>query len=229
MISCTTVNVWVERIVYDIVKNLNLGLSEKGRASLLVSGGSTPAPIYQDLSQQKLDWSKIDIALVDERWVDHTDQASNTRLIHETLLINQAARATFKDMKTDHNTAQHAVAAVNNSYQNMGLPFDVVVLGMGSDGHTASLFPYSQGLAEALDTNHIVAPIMAKKSNVTGNNLERMTLTGPAIATARSVILALKGAAKKDTYVSAMSCEDHHLMPVKAFMGADNFTTYWTA
>lgn len=229
MIVCSTHEEWRHRITSSILKTLSTAIKLRGKASFLVSGGSTPRSIYEKLSgEEGLDWNRVHLALVDERWVDPDHQASNEKLIRETLLQGKPSASLFTEMKSDHATPHLAADSINEAYQKLPFPFDVVLLGMGSDGHTASLFPFSTGLENAINTVDIVAPITARKSSVTGNHLNRMTLTGPAIATAQSVILALKGEGKKIAYDQALNCEDIHAMPVSIFLGADNLVTYWT-
>jgi 6-phosphogluconolactonase len=228
MIICETSEGWAADIASHIARALQAGLDTTGHASLLVSGGSTPRPIYEILSDMDLDWANVHVALVDERWVEKDHTASNTRLIQETLLTHKPSKSRFIHMKTKHATPQEAAIHVNEAYKDLPYPFDAVLLGMGPDGHTASLFPYSHGLSEALNSADIVAPITAEKSKVTGDYLDRMTLTGPAIGTAKTVIMALKGDGKKTAYEHALKTGDSHHQPVRVFLGADNLTTYWT-
>lgn len=228
MILCETQDQWEHEITSAISNALQAAIKLRGKASLVVSGGSTPKPIYELLSQEDLDWKNVHIALADERWVEPDHPASNEKLIRETLLKNKAKAASFIPMKTAHTSPQEAVTFVNEAYKTLSFPFDVVLLGMGPDGHTASLFPHAASLSLALNTEDIVAPIKAQKSGVTGVHLDRMTLTGPSIATTRTIILALKGQEKKKAYNQANICQDAHEMPVSLFLKADNFNAYWT-
>jgi len=176
MIICATVEDWAERITADIANRLAASLERRKRASLLVSGGSTPAPIYARLQKEDLDWANIDIALVDERWVEPDHPASNARLIHKTLKQGPAGLANFTGMKTSHSSPPLALETVISRYNALAYPFDVVVLGMGNDGHTASLFPQAEGLDHAMNCPEKVAAITAKKSAVTGEHTQRMSL-----------------------------------------------------
>ena len=229
MIICDTVEDWAGRICKSITNRLGTALKAGRRASLLVSGGSTPAPIYAKLGRQNLDWENIDIALVDERWVEPDHPASNARLIKNTLCQGPASLANFTGMKTQHASPQLGLEPLKVRDDALPYPFDVVLLGMGNDGHTASLFPQAHGLGKAMNCPNKVAAITAKKSDVTGTHTQRMTLSAPAIASAHCVILALKGAQKRATLKTAQSTGDIHDMPIRAFLGQDNLKIYWTA
>jgi 6-phosphogluconolactonase len=109
-----------------------------GHATLAVSGGTSPRPFLQTLSAQPFDWARIDVTLVDDRWVPETDSASNARLAHETLLQNAAQAAPFWPL-VDTSQALEAHIAALNADPRRNIP-DVAVLGMGEDGHTASIF-----------------------------------------------------------------------------------------
>ncbi len=171
---------------------LSEALSKHGTASLLVSGGNTPAPLYEALSKTELNWKKIKIALVDERWVDNEHSASNEALIRRSLLINNAKAAEFVGMKTAAKSPMAGQSETEALYRKLPQPFSLVIVGMGQDGHTASLFPGAQGLKQALaaDNENLTAAICANQTEVTGPNTERLSLT-------------LAGLMKADRLVSA--------------------------
>src|SRR5690606_38901812 len=123
-------------------------LQNKPRARLLLSGGSTPRPVYEALSKAPLEWDRVDVALVDERWLLPDDPDSNSRLVRESLLRNNAARARFESITRPGRSIEEAVNAAN---LHAKAPPGVVVLGMGEDGHTASLFPRMQNLEASLE------------------------------------------------------------------------------
>ncbi|WP_158085755.1 6-phosphogluconolactonase [Henriciella aquimarina] len=189
---------WIEARLAD-------ALSRRGKATLFCSGGSTPGPIYESLSAVDLDWANITVGLADERWVDETHDESNAALVRSTLLQNKAAKAPFLPMKTDSETAFGAETELEKIYGGPSNVIDVLVLGMGQDGHTLSWFANAKGLGAATDPGNIlsVAPINAPKSKVTGPVTERMTLTYPVVARARSIILLLSGDRKKSVFESA--------------------------
>jgi 6-phosphogluconolactonase len=135
----------------------NAGTSASARrATLAVSGGTSPRPFLQTLSAQSFDWSRIDVTLVDDRWVPDTDSASNSRLVHETLLQNAARSAAFLPLVDTAQTLEAHVAALNADPRR-NIP-DVAVLGMGEDGHTASIFADAPEWDYAITTaDHFVA------------------------------------------------------------------------
>ena len=186
---------WIETRLAD-------ALARRGEASLICSGGSTPGPIYQELSEIDLDWSRVNVGLADERWVDASDEASNERLVRETLLQNKAAEANFIPMKTPAASPFEAEKDVHALYRSITSTVDVMLLGMGEDGHTLSWFADAKGLdnamSEAAPMN--VAAIDAPKSKVTGEHTQRMTLTLPVIARARYILLVITGEKKRTDF-----------------------------
>ena len=190
------------------------------KASLFLSGGSTPGPVYEELSETDLPWQNISVGLVDERWVDTNNAGSNARLIETALMKNRAAIAKFRGMKTSHKTPRKAQAIVSKLYGGIISKDSIAVLGMGTDGHVCSWFPNSQGLEAALqpDNSFSVQAISAQKSDVTGDYLERMTLTYSAIASCRSVILLLTGEAKRKLIDTVLAGHESHL-PVARLLG----------
>ena len=133
-------------------------LSSQDRALLIVSGGSTPVPFFEALSQETLPWDRVDVTLADERWVAAEADDSNARLVRKHLLINRAEAATFVPLTTEHDTPEEGTDEVAQRLTGLSWPASVVILGMGGDGHTASLFPDSRELDLALSTDaHVVA------------------------------------------------------------------------
>ena len=201
----------------DTLRN---AIEEKQSASLLVSGGSTPRPLYQQLSQSELDWQNVTVALVDERWVEAGQEGSNETFIVQNLICNQAAAAKFIPMKTPEKTAMLGQGYCERRYRQLPRPFDVTILGMGSDGHTASLFPYSKGLKEALDEHGetICAAIDAERSEVTGALTERMSLSLFGLMQSRQLHLLITGDEKLAVYQQALASPDVMLTPVSAVL-----------
>lgn len=212
------------------IEDIEEALQRRGSASLLLSGGSTPTPLYRRLSQAAVDWGKIHVALVDERWVDAADDASNERLLAETLLVNQAAAARFTGMKNSAASPFDAVDACNLKYAELPLPHSICLLGMGPDGHTASLFPQAQGLSEAFAAEQHCAPIRAHQSAVTGTLVERMTMTPWSILQSERLILLITGSDKWEVLQQATACDDAALMPISRFIDtATPLEVYWAA
>ncbi len=200
-------------------------------ASFLVSGGSSPKPFYQQLSKQALPWDKIGVALVDERWVSAEEQGSNEAFIAENLLINEASSARFISMKTDEQSAEQGRTVCEQRYQQLATPFDLVILGMGPDGHTASLFPHAEGLNDAFDTSkqQLCAAIKAKKSNVTGELTERMSLSLFGLLQAKKICVLITGDEKLAVYQQALKNTDTALMPMSAVLQQNEVpvSVYW--
>ncbi|WP_304334371.1 6-phosphogluconolactonase [Conchiformibius steedae] len=173
-------------------------LSRQPHATLAVSGGRSPIAFFQALNTQDLDWSRVNITLVDERIVPTTHNDSNTALVREYLLQNRAAAARWLPLIADGELAPTPAVALPFAQQHFVQP-DVVVLGMGADGHTASLFPQAPQLSAALAPD---APALLHTSPVTAPH-ERLTLSLPAIERATAVFLAIGGAEKLAVYQQA--------------------------
>jgi len=221
-----------EDMARQIADQLSNAIESRGQAVLAVSGGSTPKTLYQRLSKTALDWSKVVIVLVDERWVEPGEAGSNETFLHQTLLQNAAGKARFIGLKSKGKTPQYGLAEVKNRLSGLSLPFDVVVLGMGSDGHTASWFPHAKGLDYALDSQaENLAAIEAKPSNVTGEHTQRITLTRKAIMDANSILLMISGDAKRQVWNTACQTGEIADMPVRALLFDDtiNLETHWAA
>ncbi len=195
-----------------IGEQLNAGIDANGRASLAVSGGTTPKALFERLSGMDLEWSHVVITLVDERWVAATDEDSNERLVRHHLLKHKAAAATFIGLKNEAASASAGEKECERRLESVPRPFDVLVLGMGADGHTASLFPGAKKLARACDMNATqsclgIAPLSAPH--------ERMTLTLPAILDAAQIFLHLTGPDKKDVLAQAQADGPPEKMPIR--------------
>jgi len=211
------------------LEGLQAALEQQATATLLLSGGSTPVPLYRQLSSADLHWSRVHIALVDERWVATDSPASNERLLRENMLIDRAAAAKFTGMKNAHLSPFDGAAECNAHYANLPLPGTICLLGMGPDGHTASLFPQAEGLAAALAAERHCAAIRATRSAVTGEQLERMTMTPWSILQSRRLILMITGAAKWDIYRQARESAAAADLPVSLFIHQDMvpLEVYW--
>ncbi len=206
---------------------LSEGISKKGQASLAVSGGSTPVQLFKKLSVIDIAWRKVAICLVDERWVAPTDKDSNENLVRTHLLQNRAAAAKFSGMKNSAVTASEGEAACAQQLQKTHRPFDVLILGMGADGHTASLFPGAVKLPRATDMQSGIicmgiAPVTAPH--------ERMTLTLPEILTSKQIFLHITGQDKKDVLKQALGAGSPADMPIRYILQQsqkENFHIYW--
>src|SRR5690606_11907803 len=173
-------------------------VEDRGEATFMVSGGSTPEVLYKAMSQSDLPWESIYVALVDERWVDFEHARSNEAFVARCLIQNKAVNTNLIGMKNSAETPQEGLADCEAAYQQLAQPFDVTILGMGPDGHTASWFPHAQGLEAALDPDNtaLCAAIIANQSEVTGTATERMTLTLAGTLRSRSLMLLITGEEK---------------------------------
>ncbi len=199
----------------EIAADLARAIASRGRASLIVSGGRTPARLFESLRSQELDWSRVRIGLADERWVAPEDAASNERLVRETLLAGRPAAAGFTGMKNGAPTPDRGAVAAWESFARVPRPFDVLLLGMGDDGHTASLFPGSPNLAAALDPA-TAAGCVAMWAPVAPQ--PRMSLNLAALLDSRRILILIAGEAKWRTYRTAAGPGAVEEMPVRALL-----------
>jgi 6-phosphogluconolactonase len=201
-----------------IIARLETGVVERGAASMAVSGGTTPGALFDALSESDAPWDRVWITLSDERWIAPDQDGSNEHLARMRLLRGKAAAAHFVGLKTDDATPDAGAAKANAAIAAFPRPFDVMLLGMGDDGHTASLYPHAPELKAALDTRApaLVHAVHAQNAAATG---DRMTLTLRAILDSRWIAVLIKGEEKKLTYRAAEAGNNIADMPVRAILG----------
>jgi 6-phosphogluconolactonase len=180
------------RAAERIATAIDLALDERDRCQIALAGGSTPALAYERLGQEHLPWERVDVLLGDERWVPPSDPASNARMIAATLLAQESGRrARFHAVPTEEPTPEASVEAYEALVRQLcpGDPpvFDLVLLGLGDDGHTASLFPGTP----ATGVSDRAVTIGA------GKGMERITLTAPVLSAARQVVFLVSGEGKR--------------------------------
>jgi 6-phosphogluconolactonase len=167
-------------------------LRRNDRATLCVPGGTTPGPIFDVLSEQALDWDRVAVVLNDERWVPEDHPRSNTRLLKERLLTSKAAQATLVPLYAEAPAPEDGLTALIEGLKGH-LPISVLLLGMGADMHTASLFPGADNLEAALADD--APPLMAMRAEGAGE--PRITLTAPVLKAAMSTHIVITGAEKR--------------------------------
>ncbi|MDR3097600.1 MAG: 6-phosphogluconolactonase [Paraburkholderia sp.] len=192
------------------------------RATLAVSGGTSPRPFLETLSTHRFDWARTDITLVDDRWVPDTDSASNARLVHETLLKNEAAQARFLPLVDVTQELDAHVAALNADPQRL-LP-NVAVLGMGEDGHTASIFADAPEWHEALTT---ARPFVAVHPQAAPH--ARISWSMQALRQVDRLFLLIAGQRKLDVLQQAAAAEQNNAISKLANDKGVRLDVYWCA
>lgn len=209
-----------------IANQLQSAIDARGKASLVVSGGSTPLALFELLSHKAIEWNDVYVTLADERWVDTESDDSNERLVREHLLQNRASAAKFRGLKNMFSTAEEGVEMAIEQLANFPKPFDVVVLGMGNDGHTCSWFPCSQEIEQALTTEALCLAV-----NPGAAPHGRMTISKKGILASRQIYLHIVGEQKLTVYRQALENEDAKAMPIRAVLGQHRtpVDVYWSA
>ena len=210
--------VLIEALSQSILTNLQKAIDEKGKASLIVSGGSTPKPLFEKLRKTAFEWEKVSVGLCDERWVDVSKEESNENFVKKHLIQEEAAKANFIGLYEVNTNIHMAQKVCSQKMKEMLFPFDVLILGMGSDGHTASLFPENVKLEEAFDLKNqnfciamepMAAPFM------------RMSLTLWAILSAKNIYVHFEGEEKVAVYEEAIAGEDMYIMPIRSVLNQE--------
>lgn len=203
------------RLAQDTAVALANRLKIQDTAWLAVSGGSTPGLFFEVLGQAEIDWSRIGVTLVDERWVPEQSPRSNAALVRRCLLVNKAAAARFVPLYNGAATPEDGLDALQAQFAAQSLPFAAVILGMGEDGHTASFFPGGDHLAAALDP----APgRLLESMRAPGAGEPRITFTLPPLVQADFVALHIEGARKQDVLAKAREPGLDAEMPVRAVL-----------
>ena len=211
-----------------VVSALEAGLRLKGSASLAATGGRSPGAVYDLMALAPLDWRHVRVTLTDERWVDPASSDSNERLVREHLLQHRAGEALLhplRDREANPEAAAHHASDLLHAWP----PFDAVMLGMGEDGHVASLFPGSPALALGLDPE-APACIAVPAGEGRAPALIRLSLTIRPLTTADLVVILTSGAAKRGILEQALAGGDPRELPVRAVLqSARSVRILWTA
>jgi len=191
-------------------------LASRGRASLAAAGGTTPAPVYRRLAAARLDWGEVAVVPTDERWVDPSSADSNEGMFRQTLLTGRAASARLVSLWSDAPSPDVAARAVEPRVRAL-LPFDAVLLGMGEDGHVASLFPASPILEDGLDPDGERLCLAAPPGEPAPPQA-RISLTLAALLRSRLIVVLTTGTAKRRTLEEAL---DGAAFPVRSVLAQD--------
>ncbi len=210
-----------EQLAEAVFQALHEDLEHQERALLVVSGGSTPVPFFKALAAKSLPWERIDVTLADERWVDEQSSDSNATLVREHLLQGDAAHANFIPLTCSAATPEEGVEEVTKRTASLTWPASVVILGMGGDGHTASLFPDSQELGLALATDE---PLVAVRTP--SQPQPRITFSAGRLHQARRHFLHITGDDKRAVLAKALNGDDVRQLPIRAFLTCP-LAIYW--
>lgn len=210
-----------------IANDLRAAIAARGVATLAVSGGRTPLPLFQALSHIDLPWDKVFVTLVDDRWLDAEHKDSNEGLVRTHLLVGRAMTAHFVSLKTNHETPAEGLAELEKRLEDLPQPLDVVVLGMGDDGHTASWFPQAPQLQSAITPP--AGQLLAWTDPLTAPYL-RITLTLPAVEAARHVILHISSPAKLPVLAQAKEAGPLAQLPIRYVLHSEKVAldVYWS-
>ncbi|KTC68927.1 6-phosphogluconolactonase [Legionella birminghamensis] len=202
-----------QEFAQKLVQVLEEAIEARGAAYLAVSGGKTPAELYEVMGYKDLNWKAVTIILIDERWDAEDKKDSNAWMLRSCLLKNKAAAARFISLHTNNPSIEEAVEEAEKQLAAIPM-FDAVLLGMGEDGHTASLFPGSRELEYALSNaaKDVIAltPVHAP--------FQRITLTKPRLLRTRKLFLHLVGDSKLAVFQRALTDTDPLTMPIRAFL-----------
>ena len=214
----------VERVLSD----LRNAIDERGAATLVVSGGRTPEALFERLSGEPLNWESVTVTLADERWVPEDSPDSNAGLLRRSLLKGAAAKASLVPLFGGEVTPEEGMRDCQQRLEGLSRPFDLVLLGMGEDGHTASFFPGSEELAEALEPSRDGQ--LCQAVHAPGVPQARMTLTLPALLDSRGMILLVTGEAKQRVLQEALGDGEVEDMPVRAVLRQKKtpLEVYWS-
>jgi|TARA_B110000208_G_scaffold45015_1_gene59711 6-phosphogluconolactonase len=211
----------MQSLSVELVTDLLGALAKNGKATLAVPGGSTPGPLFDLLSRADFDWTNVTIMLTDERWVSTDSPRSNTALIRNRLLVNAAASANYVALYKDGFEPEAGAVALSKQVEPY-LPIDVILLGMGADMHTASLFP---GAAELAWAQSPEAAAVVSMVPVTGDLEPRVTLSANVLESANRTHVLILGDEKKAALMVAETADPYEA-PIAQFL--PNAKVHWS-
>ena len=209
-----------------IAKILSRSLKDHLKATLVVSGGRSPKGFFKLLSKIQIDWANIVVTLADDRWVDISHKDSNERLVKELMLINNAESAKFIPLKTENDSASDGAMELEHSFPKIS-SFSLVILGMGADGHTASIFPNTDSLRDGIDLNSSKQFIASKPADAPHM---RISMTASRLLAADEIIIHITGDKKRKVLDKASAGTDAAEIPVRIILNQTKVpvTVFWS-
>ena len=204
-----------------VVSRLQQGITERGTAHLVVSGGSTPIHLFSILADADVEWGRVVVLLADERWVQVDHEDSNERLVRQTLLTGKAKSAQFLSLLPSPDDEITNISGLSTLLRSLPR-FDVVLLGMGEDAHTASLFPCSTALREGLTTKQ--GALITRPRNAPH---QRVSMSKRRLQATEHGVIHIVGERKKTVLELARKSEDEMRYPISAFLGPAGFDCWW--
>ena len=204
-----------------VVSRLQQGITERGTAHLVVSGGSTPINLFSILADADVEWGRVVVLLADERWVQVDHEDSNERLVRQTLLTGKAKSAQFLSLLPSPDDEITNISGLSTLLRSLPR-FDVVLLGMGEDAHTASLFPCSTALGEGLTTEQ--GALITRPRNAPH---QRVSMSKHRLKATEHGVIHIVGDHKKAVLELAKKSKDEMCYPISAFLGPAGFDCWW--
>ena len=210
-----------QALATHVASRLQQGIAERGTAHLVVSGGSTPIKLFSILADADIEWDRVVVLLADERWVPVDHEDSNERLVRETLLIGKAKSAHFLSLLPTPGDEITNIAGLSTLLGSLPR-FDVVLLGMGEDAHTASLFPCAAALREGLTT--VQGALVTRPRHAPH---QRVSMSKHRLQATEHGVIHIVGEKKKAVLELARKSEDEMRYPISAFLGPAGFDCWW--
>ena len=214
-----------EELVKKTAQVINDAIAERGEALLVVSGGSTPRHFFALLSAMPLPWEKVTVTLADERWVEVTNEDSNQKFVGDHLLINCAEKARFIPLMSAAVDAEEGALSCDCNLSTLR-QFDLLILGMGVDGHTASLFPGADHLELGMDISSGINCVSIEPLTA---HYQRLTMTLPRLLNSKEIIIHITGAEKRSVLQSAQNTKNQLELPISAVLQQSStaVTVFW--
>ncbi len=193
-----------------IAGRLESAVAKRGEATMIASGGASPLATFRALRRQRLPWHKVTVVPSDERLVPPDHEDSNEGMLRRELMQEKAAAAKLLSLAGAINPEDIQLASLNARLAKLTRPLDIVLLGMGDDGHSASLFPDSPDIADALNSPDYC--VLQRPAHL---EAARLSLTPALLLDAREIVLLFFGAGKRAAYQRAVAGGDVEKMPVR--------------